>query len=472
MKLTNTLLKKSKIISTMGPTFESEEMIREMLQRGVNVVRLNTSHGDFEEHGNRIINVKKVREELDLPISILLDTKGPEIRVHGIENKKMTVTKGDNLVIKYKEEVEGKDGVFSVTYEDLGNTVKEGQLIMIDDGKLTLKVTSINEEAGEVNAVAENNHYIGTKKAVNVPGADLTLPFIASHDEGFIKWGVEQGIDYVAASFVRDAKDVQELRTLLDENGGKDVLIMSKIEALKAIENLNEIIAASDAIMLARGDLGVEIPYWEVPFYEKLIIDKCRAWGKPIVVATQMLDSMMDNPRPTRAEVTDVYYAVISGTDATMLSGESASGDFPKESVETMARINQEAEGNFNYLRAFESAYAFVESSNAESAYEVAKKALTSDAKYILAFSTQGRLVKALSRFRPNAIILGLLGQKDLVNKFGAHYGVYAQYQEDQSAYNDDAKIMEIAKAAGITEGTKVVVANAKEFRTVRITYK
>lgn len=469
MKLQNTLVKKTKIISTMGPTFETKEMIKDMLQRGVNVVRLNTSHGDYEEHGNRIKNVKEVREELDLPISILLDTKGPEIRVHGIENKKMSVTKGETLTIKYTEEIEGKDGVFSVTYEDLGNTVSEGQLIMIDDGKLTLKVTSINKEVGEVKVVAENNHYIGTKKAVNVPGADLTLPFIAGHDEGFIKWGITQEIDYVAASFVRDAKDVNELRTLLDENGGQEVMIMSKIEALKAIENLNEIIAASDAIMLARGDLGVEIPYWEVPFYEKLIIDKCRAWGKPVVVATQMLDSMMDNPRPTRAEVTDVYYAAISGTDATMLSGESASGDFPREAVETMGTINKEAEGNFNYLRAFESAYAFVESSNAESAYKVAKKALTSDAKFILAFSEKGRLVKALSRFRPNSIILGLIGDEKSINKFGAHYGVYAQHQADLSIYNDDAKVIEIAKAAGVHVGAKIVVANANEFRTLRI---
>lgn len=469
MKLQNTLVKKTKIISTMGPTFESEEMIKDMLQRGVNVVRLNTSHGDYEEHGERIANVKKVRAELDLPVSILLDTKGPEIRVHGIENKKMIVTKGDTLTIKYTEEVEGKDGVFSVTYEDLGKTVAEGQLIMIDDGKLTLKVLSVDEAAGEVKVSAENNHYIGTKKAVNVPGADLTLPFIASHDEGFIKWGVTQGIDYVAASFVRDAKDVNDLRTLLDANGGKDVLIMSKIEALKAIENLNEIIAASDAIMLARGDLGVEIPYWEVPFYEKLIIDKCRAWGKPVVVATQMLDSMMDNPRPTRAEVTDVYYAAISGTDATMLSGESASGDFPREAVETMATINKEAEGNFNYLRAFESAYAFVESSNAESAYKVAKKALTSDSKYILAFSQKGRLVKALSRFRPNSIILGLVADESIVNKFGAHYGVYAQHQADLSVYNDDAAVIELAKKAGVTSGSKIVVANSKQFRTLRV---
>ncbi|NQX83147.1 MAG: pyruvate kinase [Mycoplasmataceae bacterium] len=469
MKLQNTLIKKIKIVSTMGPTFEEENMIQEMFLKGVNVVRLNTSHGDYEEHGMRIERVKKIRKKMDLPISILLDTKGPEIRVHSIKNKKMIVKQNQELIIKYKEEIKGENGVFSVTYKDLGSSVKLGQLIMVDDGKLTLKVSSINEKKGEVKVISQNNHYIGTKKAVNVPGADLTLPFIAKHDENFIKWGIKQGIDFVAASFVSHGKNLDELRKLLDDNGGKEVMIMSKIESLKAIENLNEIIIKSDSIMLARGDLGVEIPYFEVPFYEKLIIDKCRAWGKPIVIATQMLDSMMDNPRPTRAEVTDVYFASISGTDATMLSGESASGNFPKESVETMCKINSEAEKNFNYLRAFESAYAFVESRNAESAYLVAKKALTSDVKYILAFSEKGRLVKALSRFRPNAIIIGLIKDKKEINKFGVHYGVYAHHQVEHSIFNNDISVISLAKKLGLTKGQKFVVTNKKEFRTLRV---
>lgn len=469
MKLENTLMKKTKIISTMGPTFETEEMVREMFKRGVNVVRLNASHGDYEEHGKRIETVKKIRKELNLPISILLDTKGPEIRVHTIDNKKMVVKAGDELTIKYDEEIVGKDGKFSVTYDNLGNTVKENQVIMIDDGKLTLRVKKIYLKKGEIKVIAENNHYIGTKKAVNVPGADLTLPFISEYDKNFIKWGIKQGIDYVAASFVRDVNDLKDLRKLLNDNDGSDVLIMSKIEALKAIENLNEIISNSDAIMLARGDLGVEIPYFEVPFYEKLIIDKCRAWGKPIVIATQMLDSMIENPRATRAEVTDVYFAAISGTDATMLSGESASGNFPKEAVETMAKINQEAEKNFDYLRAFESAYAFVESSNAESAYLVAKKSLTTNIKYILAFSEKGRLIKALSRFRPNAIIIALVKDEKLINKFGANYGVYAKYLNDHSIFSDDEKIIEIAKKIGIKNSEKIIVANKSIFRTVRI---
>ena len=469
MKIKNTLLKKTKILATMGPTFEGKEMIRDLLKRGVNVVRLNTSHGDFKEHGTRIVDVKEVRKEMDLPISILLDTKGPEIRVHEIKDKKMNVTIDQELTILSKEEIIGENGRFSVTYADLSTTVKPGDSIMVDDGKLTLEVKSSDIKTGVVVAVCKNKHYIGTKKAINIPGADLTLPFISEYDKSFILWGIKQGIDYVAASFVRGASDLKELRTLLDDNGGKEIMIMSKIEALKAIENLNEIISHSDSIMLARGDLGVEIPFFEVPFYEKLIIDKCRAWGKPIVIATQMLDSMVDNPRPTRAEVTDIYFAAMSGTDATMLSGESASGSFPREAVETMALVNLEAELNFNYLRAFESAYAFVESSNAESAFLIAKKALSSDAKYIFAFSEKGRLIKALSRFRPNSIIIGLVGDEKLVNKFGANYGVFAQYEKDFSKINDDAAITKLALELGITAGSKVIIANKTDFRTLRV---
>ncbi|BDV03754.1 MAG: pyruvate kinase [Candidatus Hepatoplasma scabrum] len=469
MKLNNTFIKKTKIIATAGPTFETEELMEKMFTYGVNVVRLNISHGDILEHGKRIKVIKDVRAKLGLPISILLDTKGPEIRIHQIEGNKIKIKRNDILQIYCKKEILGSDKKFSVTYKDLANTVKIGQLILIDDGKLSLIVKSIDKENGIVTVKSENNHFISTKKAVNIPGADLTLPFLNTHDKDFIKWGIKEGIDYIAASFVRNKKDLIELRKFLDINGGKEVLIMSKIEALKAIENLNEIINYSDSIMLARGDLGVEIPYYEVPFYEKLIIEKCRAWGKPIVIATQMLDSMMENPRPTRAEVTDVYYAAISGTDATMLSGESASGDFPLESVETMARINLEAEKNYNYLDSYEKAYAFVDSSNAETAYLVAKQALTNDAKYVAVFSEKGRMINALSRFRANAIILGFIKDKSKVTKFGVNYGVYTKHHANLSDYNDDHKVRKLLLDCGIKKNTKVLLATKNEFRKITV---
>ncbi len=470
MNIKNITIKKTKIVSTMGPTFESPEMIREMITRGVNVVRLNTSHGDYEEHGKRIELVKQIRKEMDQPISLLLDTKGPEIRVGEIKDKKLFVRIGDILKIHCKEKsFVGENKDFWVSYSDLASTVTPGQMIMIDDGKLSLETISTDPEKGIVTVKALNNHSVGNKKAVNVPGAKLTLPFISQYDKEVILWGIKQGIDYVAASFVRTGEDVIELRKLLKDHGGEHIQIMSKIEALQAINHINDIVKESDAIMLARGDLGVEIPFQEVPFYEKLLIAKSRAWGKPIVIATQMLDSMIDNPRPTRAEVTDVYYASISGTDATMLSGESASGSFPKEAVETMATINKEAEKNFDYLLAFEEAYAYVESRNAESSYLVAKTALTEDVKYILAFSTKGRSIKALSRFRSDAIVIALIENEKLAYSFGANYGVYVHPYKNQGDYNDDAKIKALAKEIGINKGNKIIIANAKEFRTLRI---
>ena len=473
MNFKNTKIKNTKIVATMGPTFDTQEEIRKMLMLGVNVVRLNTSHGDFEEHGNRIKNLKAVRKELNLPVSILLDTKGPEIRIHAIENKKMNVKINDKLIIHSHEEILGSIkeniGNFSVTYTDLSKTVKKDQLIMVDDGKLTLKVTDIDVKKGLVTTIAKNNHFIGTKKAVNIPGAILTLPFIAKYDKDFIIWGIKQGIDWVAASFVSSANDIQELRILLDNNDGKNVKIMSKVESLKSIDNINEIIIKSDGIMLARGDLGVEIPYYKVPFYENLIIQKSRAWGKPIIIATQMLDSMMDNPRPTRAEVTDVYYAVQSGTDGTMLSGESASGNFPLDSVETMSTINLEAESNFDYLRAFDIGYATTQSLNANIVYELAKTALTKNVDFIIIFSEKGRLVNALSRFRPPQPVLALIKTKSLVTEYGPMYGVYAQYHSNLKDYHSNDKIKNIALEAGIDEGSIILVAIKDEQKIIKI---
>lgn len=468
MKLFDTL-NKTKLTSTMGPTFEKEETIKKMLLAGVTTVRLNTSHGDFDEHGERIRLVKKVRKELDLPISIMLDTKGPEIRVHEIENKKMEVKRGVTLKIHSKKEILGKDNAFSVTYTKLAQSVKKGSKIMIDDGKLELEVKSISVPTGVVTVTALNNHFVGTKKAVNIPGADLDLPFLGKRDKEFIKWGIKKDINVVAASFVRNEEDVIELRKFLDANGGQKVMINSKIEALKAIENLNGIIRESDSIMIARGDLGVEIPYYKVPFYTQLLVSKARAWGKQVIIATQMLDSMMDNPSPTRAEVTDVYYSTMIGADSTMLSGESASGDFPLEAVKTMNRINKEAESNFNYVDAYNMALAVTPSENAEAAFQIAKEVLSNDIKYILAFSEKGRLLNALSSFRASVPIFGLLKDSKKLYDFGMTYGVYAQHHASQKDFNDDAKVIKIAKEIGIKKGTKIIIAKKDSFRTLRI---
>ncbi len=470
MNINNQFIKKIKIVATTGPTFENEEMMESMFKRGVNTIRLNMSHGDFEEHGARINNARSVSKKLNLPISILLDTKGPEIRIHKFANKKVKVPYGKELEIHTKEEILGDENKFSVSYQDLTSIVEKGQTILCDDGKLTLEVSSVDKATGIIKAVSQNNHFLSNNKAVNVPGVKLTLPFVSEHDLNCIEWGLTQNIDYIAASFVSDASDVEQIRDILKKHNKEDVQIVSKIESLQAVEHLNEIISASDGIMLARGDLGVEIPYQQVPFYEKLIISKCRVFGKPVIVATQMLDSMMDNPRPTRAEVTDVYYAGISGTDATMLSGESAQGNFPKDSVEVMSKINYEAEMNFEYQRAYEEAYTYVSSKNAETSYAVAKKALENNVQYIFAFSTQGRLVKALSKFRPKALIVGLVESERLSTAFGIWYGVYMkQLQESiETTYQNDTKIKAIANEMGIKD-QEIIVTTSKQFRLIRV---
>ncbi len=468
MNFKNQFKKNIKIVATTGPTFETEEMMTEMFKNGVNTIRLNMSHGDFEEHGKRITNARKVSKELDLPISILLDTKGPEIRTHKFENKKAEFKFGQKVKIYTKEEILGTSEAFSVTYKDLPNIVTKGQKILCDDGKLTLEVLKSDPETGVVTVISKNNHYLSNNKAVNVPGVKLTIPFISTKDRKSIEWGLDNDIDYIAASFVSDAKDIEQIRKILVKKGKEDVQIISKIESLQAIDNLNEIIEASDAIMLARGDLGVEIPYEKVPFYEKLIINKCKTFGKPIIVATQMLDSMMDNPRPTRAEVTDVYYAGISGTDATMLSGESASGNFPTDAVEVMATINKEAEKNFEFQTAYEQAYTYVKSANAETSYAVAKLALEENVNYIFALSTKGRLIKALSQFRPKATIIGLVDNKRLTTHFGIWYGVYAkQVKSLKNLYEDKDAIKAIAKELGIKG--KIIVATAKEYKLIKV---
>lgn len=469
MKITNTIFKKTKIIATAGPTFETEERMTELFKKGVNVIRLNTSHGDIEEHQGRLDMAKKVREKLQLPVSILLDTKGPEIRIHEIKDGKMKVDIGQKLTIYSGKEILGQNNEFSVTYKDLLKTVDVGQIIKVDDGKLILKVIDKDYSKNAVVVESQNKYDVKTKKGVNIPDSNLTLPFISEYDKKIIKWGLKNDIDYVAASFVRDGKDVIELRKLLDNNGGKNVQIIPKIESSQAIRNLNEIIRLSDGIMLARGDLGVEIPYYEVPFYEKLIISKCRALGKPIIIATQMLDSMINSPSPTRAEVTDVYYAAISGTDATMLSGETASGNFPEASVSTMARINIEAEANYDYQNSYEQAYSYVDSLNADSAYLVARHALLKDQKYIFAFSEKGRLISALSRFRPNAIIIGLIKDKAQETKFGINYGVYLKHHNNQDDFKSDEKVSKIAISVGLKPGTKILVANKNEFRVIKV---
>ncbi|EFF41760.1 pyruvate kinase [Mycoplasmopsis alligatoris] len=424
--------KRSKLIVTVGPSSDNYDTLRALIENGATAVRANFSHGDHAEQLNKFVLGRKVSTDLKIPVSLILDTKGPEIRVGKMKDGAQVIKAGTNLTIwttqdKYQN-FEGTETEITVAY-DMSQDLIVGNQVLLDDGKLSTVVTEVSK--GVVKAVAENTHKLKTNKRINLPGVDFTLPFLAQKDIDDVKFGIKSGVDYIAASFVNSAKNVNELRQLLNENGGEHVQIISKIESHLGIMNIDEIIAASDAIMVARGDLGLEIPYYDVPYYEKIMIRKCREAGKPVIVATQMLDSMENVPHPTRAEVTDVYYATELGADSTMLSGESANGSFPVESVKVMSAINKRAEKEF-YSRIYydvqlEEVRKNSKHSDARSliAYDVANRARRGDYKFAIVLSRSGQLLKEVAKFRPNTSIIGILNNPKLIGAFGITSSVF-----------------------------------------------
>ena len=334
-------MRKTKMVCTIGPASENEEVLSKIIEAGMNASRHNFSHGDHEEHAGRINKVKELAKKYNKEIAIILDTKGPEIRTGKFEPNKVELQLGTDFTIYAGEEVIGDTTKCSVTYAGLANDVKAGDTILIDDGLVGLTVKSV--EGNKVHCV------VGTHKGVNVPGVSIKLPALTAKDEADLKFGCEIGVTMIAASFIRKAADVVAIRELLNKNGGEHIMICSKIENQEGVDNIDSILEVSDAIMVARGDLGVEIPIEKVPAVQKMIIEKCNAVGKPVITATQMLDSMIRNPRPTRAEVSDVANAILDGTDAIMLSGESANGTYPVEAVQTMSRIATETEKQLDY---------------------------------------------------------------------------------------------------------------------------
>ena len=329
-------MKKTKMVCTLGPASDSKEILTKMIQGGLNVARLNFSHGSHEEHAGRIQRIKEVRKELNIPVALMLDTKGPEIRTGVLKDGKVTLETGKKIVLT-SEQIEGDADRVSVSYEGLPDDLSVGNKILIDDGLIELNVDRI--DGTEIYCSIDNGGVLGSKKSVNIPNVEINLPGLTPKDESDLIFGIKQKVDFVAASFVRKPQDVIAIRKVLENNGGGNIQIISKIENREGVEKIDRILAVSDGIMVARGDLGVEIPAEEVPLVQKSIIKKCNLLGKPVITATQMLDSMIRNPRPTRAEVGDVANAVFDGTDAVMLSGETAAGAYPVQAVETMANI-------------------------------------------------------------------------------------------------------------------------------------
>ena len=417
--------KKTKIVCTMGPSTSNEETMKQLVLSGMNVARLNFSHGSHEEHGERIKMLKKVREELDIPVAILLDTKGPEIRTRDAQGgKNYELIKGTHITVTTRD-VECNSEVVSVTYEDLPKDVSAGSTILIADGLVELKVVSIDDNMTDVTCEVINGGELGSKKGVNIPNVKLNLPAITERDREDIIFGINQGVDFIAASFIRNAEAVREIRKLLTDCNS-DIAIISKIENMEGIENIDEIIEASDGIMVARGDLGVEVDAATLPYLQKQIIDKCNAAFKPVITATQMLDSMIRNPRPTRAEVTDVANAIYDGTDAIMLSGETAMGKYPVEAVKMMAKIAVETESHLK-RSALEHPYSVKKGREAVStaiSYSAVATAERLNAKLIIASSFSGYTTRLVSKFKPNADIIGLSPLERTLRKMQLCWGV------------------------------------------------
>lgn len=417
-------MRKTKIVCTIGPSSESLENTKKLINAGMNVARLNFSHGDFEEHGNRIINIRKANMELGTSVAILLDTKGPEIRLGKLKEEPIELNQGETITLT-TEEILGDRNRIPVTYSNLPNDLSVGSTVLIDDGLIGLTVEEIN--GTEILCRIVNSGPIKSKKGVNVPGVKISLPGITEKDANDIIFGIEQGIDFIAASFVRKASDVLEIRELLERHNASHIQIISKIENQEGVDNLDEILEVSDGLMVARGDLGVEIPAEEVPLVQKNMIKKCNRVGKPVITATQMLDSMQRNPRPTRAEASDVANAIFDGTDAIMLSGETAAGRYPVESVQTMARIAERAENALEYREIFTKQANAQQTTVTEAISQaVANSALDLHAKAIITSTQSGFTARMVSKYKPKSPIIAVTTDEKVMRRLSLIWGVRA----------------------------------------------
>lgn len=454
-------MKKTKIICTMGPNTNDRALMKALALNGMDVARFNFSHGDYEEQKMRLDMLKDVREELDIPIAALLDTKGPEIRTGVLKDgKKVTLVEGQTYTLT-TEDIVGDDTIGHITYERLHEDVVAGNRILIDDGLIELEVTGV--ENARIVCRVINGGELGEKKGVNVPNVKVKLPALTEKDKADILFGIEQGFDFIAASFVRTAGAVREIKAILAEHGS-NIAVIAKIENAEGIENLDEIIEASDGIMVARGDMGVEIPAQEVPFIQKMIIEKCNKACKPVITATQMLDSMIRNPRPTRAEVTDVANAVYDGTDAVMLSGETAMGKYPVEALSMMASIVEETEKHLDYTAYRERRVSVANTHNISNAVCSSSVGTAHDlnAKVIVAPSITGFTTRMLSKWRPEALIVGLSPSASAVRQMQLYWGV--KPFNAKRAESTDVLIyssMELLKAKGIVKEDDLVVVTA-----------
>ena len=449
-------MKKTKIVCTIGPKSEKKEVLKQLLESGMNVMRLNFSHGDYEEHGGRIRNLREVMAETGMRAAILLDTKGPEIRTIKLEGgNDVSLVAGQEFTFTTDRTVVGNNKIVAVTYEGFAADLKAGDTVLVDDGLIAMEVQEVTDK--EVRCIVKNNGDLGENKGINLPNVSVNLPALAEKDINDLKFGCEQGIDFVAASFIRKADDVLAVRKVLCENGGENVKIISKIENQEGLNNFDEILEVTDGIMVARGDLGVEIPVEEVPFAQKMMIEKCNEAGKPVITATQMLDSMIKNPRPTRAEANDVANAIIDGTDAVMLSGETAKGKYPVEAVKVMARIAEKTDPLIYTNVEFENEEATITEAVAKGTVDVAEAL---EAKLIVVGTGTGRAAKSLRKYFPTARILALTNSQTTANQLLLSRGVLsvvAEKPESLDCFFQQAEA-EAVKTGLVKSGDVIVV--------------
>ncbi|SKB64917.1 pyruvate kinase [Lachnospiraceae bacterium] len=453
-------MRRTKIVCTIGPASQSEEMLRKLIKAGMNVARFNFSHGDHEEHGAKFKNLKKVRSEMNQPIGTLLDTRGPEIRLGTFkeENKKYQLKKGQTFTLS-TEEVVGDETKAFVNYAGLVNDVKEGGSILIDDGLIELHVDKVGST--EIVCTVMNDGPVSDRKGVNVPGADLSMPFISDKDREDIVFGCRLGFDFIAASFTRTADDIMQVRKLLDRHGSK-MKIIAKIESVQGVRNIEEILKVADGIMVARGDLGVEVPLEEVPSLQKEMIKLAEREGKIVITATQMLDSMIHNPRPTRAETTDVANAIYDGTTAIMLSGETANGSYPVEAVEIMSRIAERTEADIDYEQRMISRYrdAIIPETTMAISHAACTVAQDIKADAIIAVTMSGFTAERLSRFKPTCPIIACSTESGVAYQTNLLFDtipLVIKQEEDAEALFESA--IHQAELAGIIHhGSKVVL--------------
>ena len=415
-------MRKTKIICTLGPATDDEEVLRQLMLNGMAVARMNMSHGEHSDHKRRADMIKKLRAELNIPVALLLDTKGPEIRTGRFKNNKVNLETGQTFTLT-TEDVEGDETRCSITFKDLPKDVQRGSRILIDDGLIEMKVTDVTKT--DIVCHVVNGGTVATHKGINVPGVALSLPFISEQDKADIAFGVAQDFDFVAASFTRSAEDIIQLRGELEKNNCNNIRIVAKIENSEGVENIDAIIRVSDGIMIARGDLGVEIPMEEIPIIQKKLIAKAYSAGKQVITATQMLDSMMKNPRPTRAEATDVANAIYDGTSAIMLSGETAAGLFPVEAVKTMAIIAERTERDIDYIEKFRKR-DIPERPDVTSAISHATCTTAHDlgAVAILTVSKTGQTARMISKFRPACPIISGTTEPKVLRQMNLSWGV------------------------------------------------